>query len=252
MRNAMIYVHHEPLAHLFLTYGISASDLLNSQQKIPSHLLLLPPVNEQEQIDPHTWFNIINGRDQVREFLRSKEGQTRCWLDYARPRFLQELTPNEIAELLYLGHVKTHLSSPFYYKLQNELVYLPLRNGMVNMYLRHETLFEAFLAAAINKYLRRIANEQPFWLRLRQQHFSPLSDEAYTQLFPLMEDGVLFDFRNVRFSREQIRIPLLEPSNRFIPDSAFPDNAVRKLGKLVLMRQKNQWQMVPTETAKKA
>ena len=39
MRNALIYVHHEPLAHLFLTYGISASDLLNSQQKLPEHLL---------------------------------------------------------------------------------------------------------------------------------------------------------------------------------------------------------------------
>lgn len=87
MRNALIYVHHEPLAHLFLTYGISASDLLNSQQKLPEHLLLLPPVNEQEQIDPHTWFNIINGKDQVRDFLRSKEGQTRCWLDYSRSRF---------------------------------------------------------------------------------------------------------------------------------------------------------------------
>ena len=74
MRNALIYVHHEPLAHLFLTYGISASDLLNSQQKLPEHLLLLPPVNEQEQIDPHTWFNIIDGADQVRDFLRSKDG----------------------------------------------------------------------------------------------------------------------------------------------------------------------------------
>lgn len=172
MRNAMIYVRHEPLAHLFLTYGISASDLLSDHLKVPKHLLLLPPVDEQEQIDPHTWFNIIDGADQVQDFLRSKAGQTRCWLDYSSPRFLQELTPNEIAELLYLGHAKTHLSSPFYYKLQNELVYLPLRNGMVNMYLRNESLFATFLANAINKYMRRIANEEPFWLRLRQQHFS--------------------------------------------------------------------------------
>ena len=251
MRNALIYVHHEPLAHLFLTYGISASDLLNSHQKLPEHLLLLPPVNEQEQIDPHTWFNVINGKDQVRDFLRSKEGQTRCWLDYSRSRFLQELTPNEIAELLYLGHAKTHLNSPFYYKLQNELVYLPMRNGTVNMYLRHESLFEAFLAAAINKYLRRIANEQPFWLRLRQQHFSHLSHGAYTQLLPLLEDGVVFDFRHVQFSRERITIPLLALHERFIPDGIFPDETARKLGKLVLMRQKNQCLLDPDRNQEK-
>ena len=244
MRNAMIYVRHEPLAHLFLTYGISASDLLSDHLKVPKHLLLLPPVDEQEQIDPHTWFNIIDGADQVQDFLRSKAAQTRCWLDYSSPRFLQELTPNEIAELLYLGHAKTHLSSPFYYKLQNELVYLPLRNGMVNMYLRNESLFATFLANAINKYMRRIANEEPFWLRLRQQHFSRVSHAVYTQFLPLLEDGVVFDFRNVRFSREKISVPLLAPKARFVPDGILTDTDVRRLGMLVLMRQKNQWMMI--------
>ena len=54
---------------------------------------------------------------------------------------------------------------------------------MVNMYLRNESLFATFLANAINKYMRRIANEEPFWLRLRQQHFSRVSHAVYTQFY---------------------------------------------------------------------
>ena len=78
-----------------------------------------------------------------------------------------------------------------------------------------------------------------------------MSHGAYTQLLPLLEDGVVFDFRHVQFSRERITIPLLALHERFIPDGIFPDETARKLGKLVLMRQKNQWLLDPDRNQEK-
>ncbi|MCI2033694.1 MAG: hypothetical protein LKJ69_10005 [Lactobacillus sp.] len=243
MRNSVIYVHYEPLAHMFLTAGISASDVLSATPTPLRHLLLLPPINEDEFIDPHTGFNEISGEAAVAEFLRSKDARDRSWLDYKHGTYLRELMPTEVAELLYLGHAKTHIQPPFYYKLQNNLVFLPLRNDMVTMYCRQVSFFSRTLAAAIVKHLRWAANDQPFWLRLRQQHFQPVPEATLSDLLPSLEDGVLFDFGGGIFSRDQVRIPLLTLTDRFVPDQPLDLDNASQFGELVLGRKGNAWQL---------
>ncbi|WP_225352337.1 hypothetical protein [Lacticaseibacillus nasuensis] len=125
MRDSLIYVHYEPLAHMFATAGVTASDVLTAHSRPWHHLLLLPPVSDDELIDPHTGFNVVSGQQEITTWLRSKEARNRAWLDFRHGPYLQELTPNEIAELLYLAHMRTHIQPPFYYKLQNSLVFIP-------------------------------------------------------------------------------------------------------------------------------
>ncbi|MFD1430991.1 hypothetical protein [Lacticaseibacillus mingshuiensis] len=243
MRDSLIYVHYEPLAHMFLTAGIGAADILEAHPAPLRHLLLLPPIDEDEFIDPHTGFNELSGEEAVTTFLRGKEARTRNWLDYKHGSYLRELTPTEIAELLYLGHAKTHIQPPFYYKLQNNMVHLPLRNGMVTLYFRQLAQFSSTLASAVVRHLRLAANDQPFWLRLRQQHFPPLTPEVVGQLYPLLEDGILFDFSRGIFSQGSVTIPLLALADRFVPDR-LPDPAgVTQRGDLVLDREAGTWQL---------
>ena len=47
-----------------------------------------------------------------------------CWIDFSDERKLNLLTPQEQAELLYIGHKKEPVRSPFYHQLQNKYVYL--------------------------------------------------------------------------------------------------------------------------------
>lgn len=47
-----------------------------------------------------------------------------CWIDFCDERKLNLLTPQEQAELLYIGHKKEPIRSPFYHQLQNKYVYL--------------------------------------------------------------------------------------------------------------------------------
>ncbi|WP_390408026.1 hypothetical protein [Lacticaseibacillus jixiensis] len=241
MRNSVIYVHYEPLAHMFLTAGISASDVLTATPSPMRHLLLLPPINEDEFIDPHTGFNEISGVEAVSTFLRSKDARDRSWLDYKHGTYLRELMPTEIAELLYLGHAKTHIQPPFYYKLQNNLVFLPLRNDMVTIYARQTSFFSRMLAASIVKHLRWAANDQPFWLRLRQQHFAPVPEKVLDQLFANLEDGVLFDFGGGLFSRDLVRVPLVNLADRFVPDQPLEMDQAVLFGELILDRKANVW-----------
>jgi hypothetical protein len=243
VRNSVIYVHYEPLAHMFLTAGISASDVLKATPKPIRHLLLLPPIDEDEFIDPHTGFNEISGEEQVANFLRGKDARNRSWLDYQHGTYLRELMPTEIAELLYLGHAKTHIQPPFYYKLQNNLVFLPLRNDMVTMYCRQVSFFSNTLAAALVKHLRWAANDQPFWLRLRQQHFKPVPESVLGDLLPSLEDGVLFDFSGGIFSRDFVRIPLWQLADRFVPDQPTDLESATQIGALVLDRKADAWRL---------
>lgn len=243
MRNALVYVHYEPLAHLYLTAGISASDLLVASQPPMRHLLLLPPVDETDFIDPHTGFNEISGAEAVSSFLQSKEARDRSWLDYQHGAYLRELTPTEIAELLYLGHAKTHIQVPFYYKLQNNLVYLPNRNQMVTLYVRHQVTFDKALAAAIDRHLRWAANDQPFWLRLRQQQLTPVPAKITHQLTHLLEEGVVFDFGHAVFSRDTVQLPLLTLTSRYTTDTVVDADHSHQVGQLSLDRAVEAWSL---------
>ena len=48
------------------------------------------------------------------------------WIDFKDYDVLQRLTPNEISELLYFGHMKNQLRSPFFYQLQNSFAFFEL------------------------------------------------------------------------------------------------------------------------------
>ena len=66
------------------------------------------------------------------------------WIDFTDLTMIKELSALEISELLYLGHMKTHLHSPFFYKLQNNFVYFDLGDDLLRVYYRYMKNFIAF------------------------------------------------------------------------------------------------------------
>ncbi|MBA5770603.1 hypothetical protein H3285_29620, partial [Escherichia coli] len=70
-----------------------------------------------------------------------------CWIDFEDVELLNQLTPQEVAEMLYLAHTRRHLRSPFYYKLQNNFVYLTREDGRYNkVYYRNLNHFYMLLS----------------------------------------------------------------------------------------------------------
>ncbi len=59
------------------------------------------------------------------------------WIDFNDYEMVKELTPLEISELLYFGHMKTHLHSLSFYKLQNNFVFFDLKDARSRVYYRY-------------------------------------------------------------------------------------------------------------------
>ena len=82
--------------------GLSVEDFLRGIPRIPTHILVLnTPINDNLSIDPHTQLNTVSGTFNIRKYLTNPKAEHISWLDYSRSDGLDELLPEEIAELLF-------------------------------------------------------------------------------------------------------------------------------------------------------
>lgn len=126
-----VYVHIDTTSNAVLTKGLTATDFANSIVHFPQNLLLLDPSASAGEYESHTGLKVIRGTENIQRFFSSSRNRRGFdelkWIDFTDLTMLKELTPLEISELLYFGHMKTHLHSPFFYKLQNNFVYFDLK-----------------------------------------------------------------------------------------------------------------------------
>lgn len=215
MRDNIVYVYLERVSHLTLSYGISVKDFMAGVEVLPSNLLSLGAVDTNQEIDIYSGFNMYIGIDEVRKYLTSKQNKNQEWIDFDNAYDIEVLTPVEVSELLYLGHAYTHLKSPFYYKLQNNYVYLTLPNGAKKVYYRYLTQFYKVLAKCLTSHLAEVYREKKSFLRLRYK-FIDFPTNIAKKMFTLMANGVVFDFGSSRIRGQEATIPVLTA-----PDSVY-------------------------------
>ncbi|AOH52997.1 hypothetical protein ABE28_001335 [Peribacillus muralis] len=132
-----------------------------------------------------------------------------CWIDFEEAEGLDELDGRELAELLYLGHTKTHLQPPFLRKLNNRYVYLAQDDGWFNkVYFRSLSAFYMMLGSLIPLKLELLKVERT-WLGIRKKNeLTAIPLEVISTLVPILAEGLVFSFRDVRYSRAKIEIPI--------------------------------------------
>ena len=244
LRNSLMYVRFEPISTAFVTLGVDPVDMLSTASPNPRHLLLLPPVTDDLSINQHTGFNVLDGEEEARSFLSSEAGKKAAWLDVREADYVDDLLPQEIAELLYLAHKKTHMVLPFYYKLQNEYARVPLPSGLVTSYWRHPEQFEAVFSAAVNRHLADILASRPFWLRGRRSRGGvPLPSAVQKTWQDLLPDGVAFDWPHAQVTGHVVKIALLRVQERRLFAEMDQDALdAQELGHLILNRNDGTWQ----------
>ena len=118
-----------------------------------------------------------------------------CWIDFIEEEVLNELTGQEIAELLFLGHQKQHLKSPFYNKLGNRFVYLAHDDGWLNKtYYRSFKDFFHLLSEVIATKLEIKAGENCSW-NSKETAYPQVNKEILLSLTPFYKG------RNLHFSK---------------------------------------------------
>ncbi len=193
MRGNFVYLSLEPVTNMIYSLGISPADFLNGIPVIPNQLLLLNPESGSDvEINPHTRLQTVTGQTQIRRYLLAKHEHAVKWLDYAHGDDLDFLLPGEIAELLYLAHMETHIRTPFYAKLQNDYAYLTLRDGFFKVYYRNLPDFDHVLEVSIKRHLRAMHNNR--WVFARPLAISDVPHEILIQLTQGLLDGMIIAF----------------------------------------------------------
>ncbi|UIF29307.1 hypothetical protein KB236_00620 [Levilactobacillus brevis] len=193
MRGNFVYLSLEPVTNMIYSLGISPADFLNGIPAIPNQLLLLNAESGSDvEINPHTRLQTVTGQTQIRRYLLAKHEHAVKWLDYAHGDDLDFLLPGEIAELLYLAHMETHIRTPFYAKLQNDYAYLTLRDGFFKVYYRNLPDFDHVLEVSIKRHLRAMHNNR--WVFARPLAISDVPHEILIQLTQGLLDGMIIAF----------------------------------------------------------
>lgn len=213
MRGNLIYIHVENISHMALTYGVTTNDFVTAMRAmngLPQNLLLLSPVDANQEIDINTGFNIVTGQNSVHDYLSNKQNVNMRWLDFDDQHDLEQLTPIEIAGMLYLGHAYMHMQSPFYYKLQNQYVFLTLPNGALKVYYRHMKQLDRVLAYSFTSHVATAFREKRrlFFLQ-RPLKFALFPFELSQKLHVLYSDGAVFNFNGMKVKNGQVTVPIL-------------------------------------------
>lgn len=206
-----IYIHLDTTSNTVLTHGITAGDFQRGIVHQPKNILLLNPSTDLGEFESHTSMKILRGQVAIDQFFQTLNNNRAIlenkWIDFTDLAMLKELTPLEISELLYFGHMKTHLYSAFFYKLQNNFVYFDLEGGLNRTYYRYLDEFYRILSSKITRITLEQLNDRRSFFR-KAQPVGKINSELLKTLKDAMKEGIFFSFEKSEKVENEFRIPI--------------------------------------------
>lgn len=207
----IIYIYGEKHNKCFVTSGISFHDFLSSTRTQIENMLLLK--HRFLEVDFHltSHFEYVEGEAGIRKLARERVSQYGdfCWVDFKDINDLETLEPEEIATLLYLGHMKEPLvGKPLFPRLRNSFAYFATEGEQyTKVYYRYLQDFIYMLCKVIPLQLTKGSKKNflPF-IKGKPLPMIPMSEME--KLLPNMEDGLIFNLEQKKDTRKFIEIPL--------------------------------------------
>lgn len=245
----LIYVHMNQQDKFTLTYGIEFTEFLKGLPVKLSNLLLLRHNFAEGHYNMHTMLEYVDQETIPKLSDEDVYGYGNfCWIDFEEEDNLDQLNGQELAELLYLGHVKDHLRSPFFGKMNNQIVYLAHDDGWYNKtYYRSWNVFYSMLGATISEKVN--SKKERFNFSLRKRKAIPAVPIEIIQSFiSNMKEGITFSIELAIKNRQQIEIPVWIMGDFYDMDAMYEEYELLKDrspdGKLVFDRKNEEWQVV--------
>lgn len=114
----MIYIKINPLKHEYICMGITASDVYRA---LNTDIVLIKSDYLGDECINN--FEIIRS-ENIDKYLSEYRFGDLCFIDCNNIESVREVTDNEIAQMLFIGHMKRPMNSPFINKLGNSIVYM--------------------------------------------------------------------------------------------------------------------------------
>ena len=123
-----LFIHMNDVDHFVIFSGLSLKQFISAVDPI-KNLLLLKHHYEDGSFNMHTHFDFVPN-ENINQFVKKMDDSNGdlCWVDFGNEKDLNQLSPIEQAELLYISHKKEPIHSPFFSKLQNRYIYYSSEN----------------------------------------------------------------------------------------------------------------------------
>lgn len=240
MRNAddyikHLYVHTNELNQFVIFSGLNSREFISSVGQLDNLLLLKHHQSNDEEgsFNMHTRLAFIEQKE-ILKFAKMASDQKRdlCWMDFKSEKKLNLLTPQEQAELLYIGHKKEPIRSPFYHQLQNRFVYLETKDEkLVKVYVRDvEEIFQ-IIVNVFNNLISVKERAASFWRR-RPMSIAPTFNEDDCNHFrEELNDGALISVYRIEKPKVAYVLEVRNVSEYSFVDEIWDDlNNILKYG----------------------
>ncbi|WP_042357649.1 hypothetical protein [Bacillus rubiinfantis] len=206
----LIYVHLNQSDQYVISHGIEFTEFVSTFSGSFNHLLLLAHRYDDADFNRHTLLEYCPA-DRIKQLAAEdvyRYGDF-CWIDFIEEELLNELSGQEMAELLYLGHHKHHLKPPFYNKLGNRFVYLAHEDGWFNKtYYRSFKDFFQLFSIVIARKLGELKPEKSLLGIKKKRVYPPVNKEILLSLTPFIKEGICLSLRDADHQRNRIEIPI--------------------------------------------
>lgn len=239
-----MYVHMDSVSNHVLSSHLRFDHQAIQYDSLPKNILLLKGRSQLATYDDFSGFYYIKDTEKIIEFMKdvTRELVGYNWIDFESMEFLHQLTRQEIADLLYISHANTHLHSPFFYKLQNNFIYLNLGQGFSKVYYRKMDVFYQLLSSRITECMSEaltMMNKRLFFNK--EKKAAPLSIELLRELVPYLKIGMVFSFERIERVDNRYSLPLFLAEDRYhvIESTLTQENRIGRL----IYSEETGWQL---------
>lgn len=243
MRRKNLYIHYDSVTNHVMTRAINfiSQDFLD--RYYPQNMILADAPQDFGRFDGQTNFKILRGKEEIHHYLTKavKMGlRISNWVDFESLEAMHQLSANEIAEILYLFHANKSLRSAFFYKLQNNYLYLTLPNGLNKMYYRYVTHFYPRFQRVMREELIAVVNETNPFRFLHKTNIKPMSDMVVEEIAPVFASGLKVNFSQAYLKGTSWYIPMniIEDQLTLLSQDQRPSDHV---GFIIYDTNREQW-----------
>ncbi|MCJ8008489.1 hypothetical protein ACFFF5_16755 [Lederbergia wuyishanensis] len=243
----LIYVHMNQTDHFVLSYGIEFTEFISGIPHPIQNALLIRHKLKDSHFNMHTMLEYVD-QEMIEKLVQEDINSFGdfCWIDFKEEEHLNLLSGQEIAEILYLGHIKEHLRIPFYGKLKNYYAYLSNDDGWFNKtYYKNWDLFFTMLGSTIAIKMNN-QKEKSLLFRVKKKNTPAIPKEILNPFSDLMKEGIVISIEKAVRTRLTIEVPVWVIGDFFDMDEMYEEyeglGGRKADGKLVFDRKTGEWQ----------
>jgi hypothetical protein len=221
----IIYVHKNDEQQYVISYGIQFKNFTKSLPESLQNVLLLKHQFDYGAFNMHTMLEYVEN-DHIDTLIKEDVNSYSdfCWVDFSEEEGLNELNGQEVAELLFLGHMKQHITPPFYSKLNNQFVYLAHDDGWFNkVYYRDFNSFYSVLGGTLAAKLSESKKERSF-LGLKKKSVMPaVPHDVLRSLDAKLREGLIIAIEKTTRVKGKLEIPIWVMGDYYNMDEMYDD-----------------------------